>query len=235
MYRVSLITPTYNECHNVRPLAEEIFRVIERSRDIDLEMIIVDDASPDGTGEAAEELGRDLPVKVVHRPKKMGLGSAVMDGFAASDRPILGVMDGDLSHDPVILPDLIHLLSSYDVSIGSRFGTGSSVENWPIHRKLVSRCGVSAAKWIVNSEDPLSGYFVLRGTVVDGLKLTSSGYKILFEILVKGSYKGTVSVPYTFRDRKYSASKLNLKEYILFLKQVIVFIWLKKISGRLEK
>ena len=106
-FRVSLITPTYNERQNIALLAEEIFQVIDREPDIDLELIVVDDNSPDGTGEAAEELTGKFPVKVVHRAGKLGLGSAVMAGFGESDRTYLGVIDADLSHDPSELPKLI--------------------------------------------------------------------------------------------------------------------------------
>ena len=137
-FEISLITPTYNERPNIIPLAEEIFEVIDGEADIDLELIIVDDNSPDGTGEAAEGLVERFPVKVVHRAGKLGLGSAVMEGFRESKRPYLGVIDADLSHDPTELPRLIHGLGEHDITIGSRFGETSQVEEWAWHRKMIS-------------------------------------------------------------------------------------------------
>lgn len=223
-FRVSLVTPTYNERDNVVPLAEEIFGVLVDAPDIDLELIVVDDNSPDGTGDAAEALTDRFPVKVVHRAGKLGLGSAVMTGFAESDRHLLGVIDADLSHDPVILPELIRGLAKHDLTMGSRFGETSEVEKWALHRKMISVIGVGLARLLTGAEDPLSGYFFLHRKVIDGeFELTSGGYKILFEILVKGSYRSHCSKPFVFRNRQFSDSKLNLREHLLFAKQILVF------------
>ncbi len=155
----SLITPTYNECENVALLAEEIFQVIAEETDIDLELIVVDDNSPDGTGAAAEELKERYPVQVIHRAGKLGLGSAVMEGFRLSERPYLGVIDADLSHDPSILPILIHGLRQCDLAMGSRFGETSRVEKWAWHRKLISKVGVGMARLLSGAEEAGSGDF----------------------------------------------------------------------------
>ncbi|MBI2501631.1 MAG: polyprenol monophosphomannose synthase [Candidatus Latescibacteria bacterium] len=221
--RVSLITPTYNERENIALLAQEIFETLKPAPDIDLELIVVDDNSPDGTGQVAEALVAQYPVKVVHRPGKLGLGSAVMAGFARSDRPFLGVIDADLSHDPAILPQLIHGLREYDLTSGSRFGLTSRVEKWAWHRKMISMVGVGAARLLTGAEDPLSGYFFLHREVIEGLELTSSGYKIFLEILVKGHWSRLLSVPFVFRNRQFSSSKLNLREHLLFAKQLLYF------------
>ena len=221
--RVSLITPTYNEKENVAPLAAEIFETLAVYPHIDLELIVVDDNSPDGTGQAAEALKDQYPVQVIHRPGKLGLGSAVMEGFARSERPYLGVIDADLSHDPVILPQLINGLNEYDITIGSRFGSSSHVEDWALHRKLISLIGVSCARLITGVEDPLSGYFFLHRSVLESVNLTSSGYKILLEILVKGRYQTHHSIPFVFRNRQFSRSKLNMREHLLFSKQILYF------------
>lgn len=221
--RVSLITPTYNERENIPILAEEIFSVIGSEPDIDVELIVVDDNSPDGTGEVAEGLKDTYPLQVVHRAGKLGLGSAVMEGFALSDREYIGVIDADLSHDPSILPQLIHGLREYDITIGSRFGETSKVEKWALHRRLTSLTGVGFARLLTGVEDPLSGYFFLHRVGLGDLELTSSGYKILLEILVKGQIKTHMSVPFIFRNRQFSQSKLNAKEYVLFAKQLLYF------------
>lgn len=221
---VSLVTPTYNERQNVEPLAEEIFGLLSSCDDIDLELIIVDDNSPDGTGEAAEALTERFPVRVVHRAGKLGLGSAVMEGWRQSNRPYLGVIDADLSHDPAILAGLVRGLRQHDLTMGSRFGKTSYVEKWALHRKLISFVGVGMARLITGAEDPLSGYFFLRREVIGGdFQLTSSGYKILLEILVKGRYTSHSSTAFVFRNRQFSASKLNWREHALFLKQILVF------------
>ena len=221
--RVSLITPTYNERENIPILAEEIFSVIATEPDIDMELIVVDDNSPDGTGKVAEGLKDTYPLQVVHRAGKLGLGSAVMEGFALSEREYIGVIDADLSHDPSILPQLIHGLREYDITIGSRFGETSKVEKWALHRRLTSLMGVGFARLLTGVEDPLSGYFFLHRSGLGGLELTSSGYKILLEILVKGRIETHMSVPFIFRNRQFSQSKLNAKEYVLFAKQLLYF------------
>jgi len=231
--RISLITPTYNERENITILAEEIFGVLAEYPEIDLELIVVDDNSPDGTGEVAEALKDRFPVQVVHREGKMGLGSAVMAGFAQSDRDLLGVIDADLSHDPVVLPRLVLGLRDHDLSIGSRYNAESRVEKWPWYRKVISQAGVFFARRLTGVRDPLAGYFFLHRKVIEGMSLTSPGYKILLEILVKGHFERFMEVPFIFRNRQFSSSKLNWTEYYLFAKQLWLF-WLfkKRFSGR---
>jgi dolichol-phosphate mannosyltransferase len=225
---ISLITPTYNECENIALLAEEIFGVLKDHPDIDLELIVVDDNSPDGTGEVAESLKDRYPVQVVHREGKLGLGSAVMAGFERAGRDLLGVIDADLSHDPIVLPQLIYGLRDHDLAIGSRFDADSRVEKWAWYRKLLSQTGVFFARQLTGVQDPLAGYFFLHRRVIDGLSLTSPGYKILLEILVKGQYTSFMEVPFVFRNRQFSSSKLNWTEYYLFAKQLLTFWFLKK-------
>ena len=222
MIKVSVVVPTYNESKNLPLLVQEIFDVIDKEK-IDLEFIIVDDNSPDGTGQVAEELGKQYPVRVIRRAGKLGLGSAVIEGFRLSDREVMGVMDGDLSHDPAILNELILSLGENDITIGSRFQEGSVVEKWALWRKILSKIGVGITKLVTGAKDPLSGYFFLKRSVISDVNLTTKGYKILFEILTKGKYKRIKEFPYMFRMRKYSNSKLNHKEYILFLAQVVEY------------
>lgn len=222
MKRVSLIIPTYNEADNLKPLIEEIESVVDANK-FDVEFIIVDDNSPDDTGAVAEQLKSIHQVRVIHRSGKMGLGSAVIVGFQESSREYLGVMDADLSHDPRILNSMLESLEINDIAIGSRFEAGSSVEQWKWWRKLTSYIGVFFARIISGAKDPLSGYFVMRRSVIDGVNLETQGYKILFEILVKGNWKSIREFPYTFRIRERSASKLNGKEYLLFGKQIIEY------------
>ena len=220
---ISLITPTYNERENIALLAKEVFSVLDGNTEIDLELIIVDDNSPDGTGDIAEELCEKFRVKVVHRSGKLGLGSAVMEGFKKSDREYLGVIDADLSHDPIVLPDLIMGLRDFDLTIGSRYDADSKVEKWPWYRKMISQTGVFLAQKLTGVQDPLAGYFFLRREVLGNMTLTSPGYKILLEILVKGEYRNFLEVPFVFRSRQFSSSKLNVKEYYLFSKQLLLF------------
>jgi dolichol-phosphate mannosyltransferase len=226
MLSVSVIIPTYNEAKNLQPLVEEIYNFIDKTQ-INLEIIFVDDNSPDQTGKIAEELSNKYPVKVIHRAGKLGLGSAVREGFAVATRPILGVMDADLSHDPAILNNLIKSLNDYDIAVGSRFEIGSSVEDWQFGRKLLSEIGVALARKLTNTRDPLSGYFFINRPVIGGINLETTGYKILLEILVKGKFNKVIEIPFNFRMRKFSVSKLNYREYFLFIKQLVEYVWFK--------
>lgn len=216
-------------------LVGEIFNIIDKTQ-IDLELIIVDDNSPDGTGQVAEELSGKFPIKVVHRAGKLGLGSAVREGFKNSDRPILGVMDADLSHDPQNINAMVGLLNDNDIVLGSRFEKGSLVEQWKWWRKIISEIGVAITHILTGVKDPLSGFFFLKREVIDGVPLSSTGYKILLEILIKGKYVQVKELPFQFRIRKFSTSKLDKKEYWLFLKQIIVYSWYKLFAwARLNK
>ncbi|MBP9732119.1 MAG: FkbM family methyltransferase [Candidatus Magasanikbacteria bacterium] len=222
MKLVSIIIPTYNESKNLPLVVEEIFSIAD-TKSFDIEIIVVDDNSPDGTGSVADSLKQKFPVKVIHRAGKLGLGSAVREGFKLSGREILGVMDADFSHDPQILNALLRSLETHDIAIGSRFTIGSTVEKWEWWRKILSQAGVIIARAITGVHDPLSGYFFFNRDVIKNTDLTVSGYKILLEILVKGTFSRVHELPYNFRVRKFSTSKLNSKEYYLFLKQIIIY------------
>ena len=223
---ISLIIPTYNEAKNLPLLLEEIFGVIDRSR-IDLEVIVVDDGSPDGTGAVADGLKKTYPLRVIHRTGKMGLGSAVRAGFAVSTRPYMGVMDADMSHDPAILNELVYSLTDNDIAMGSRFSIGSIVDDWTWWRRGISEVGVALTRLLTGVKDPLSGYFFLRRAVVEHIPLEANGYKILLEILVKGHYERVKEIPFRFRMRKYSTSKLTMREHCLFIGQILLYTWYK--------
>jgi dolichol-phosphate mannosyltransferase len=226
--KVSIVVPTYNEAKNLPLLVEEIFNVVDRGR-FDLELIIVDDNSPDGTGAVAEDLAKSYPVQVIHRSGKLGLGSAVREGFSKSDREVIGVMDADLSHDPGIINTMLGSFQTdgADIVMGSRFEKGSTVEQWKWWRRLISQAGVGITYLLTGVKDPLSGFFFLHRSVLENVKLDTTGYKILLEILVKGNYKKVKEIPFRFRIRKFSTSKLDKKEYWLFLKQIIAYSWYK--------
>lgn len=229
MPTISLIIPTYNEAKNLPLLLEEMAPILSRES---VEFIVVDDNSPDGTADIAEKLKYLYPLRVIKRSGKLGLGSAVRAGFEEAKGEYLGVIDADLSHNPIILPRMIQALrEGADIAIGSRFGDTSQVEGWVWWRKLTSVFGVGAAKILTGTEDPLSGFFLVKRNVITGCSLTTSGYKILLEILVKGNYTVVKEFSFTFRMRKHSTSKLNPKEYILFASQLIQYggwiVWYK--------
>ena len=218
MVAVSLVIPTYNERDNISILAEDIFAIFEKNN-IDAELIIVDDNSPDGTGKIADELAKRYNILVIHRSGKLGLSSAVLEGFKISKGFILGAMDADFSHPIDAIPELLKpLLDNHaEISIGSRYISEGRIENWPSIRRITSKGATLLAKPLTKVKDPMSGFFFIKKDVIFGKKLNPRGYKIALEILVKGSYKNVVEVPIVFTNRKKGKSKLNLKEYLNFI------------------
>lgn len=220
--RISVIVPTYNERENLEELFDRISRALEG---YDYEIIIVDDDSPDGTWEFAQQLGERYPVKVIRRTKEKGLSSAVIRGFGEASGDVFVVMDADLQHPPEVIPELLEAIEDgADIAIASRYVPGGGVKNWYWYRKLISKgaimIGRLALPKIRNVKDPVSGFFALRREVVEGVNLNPVGFKILMEILIKGKYGKVAEVPFTFGLRKAGESKLGTKTMLNYLRHV---------------
>ena len=185
------------------------------------ELVVVDDGSPDGTADVAEQLGRDHPVRVIRRAGKSGLASAVVAGFAEARGEALLVMDADLSHPPEVAPKLVHALDGgADLAVGSRYVAGGATMDWPLKRRVVSRVACLMGNVLVPVRDSTSGFFAMRRGVVEGVKLNPIGFKIGFEVMARGRYGTVVEVPYTFRDRELGASKFGQREIGQYLVQL---------------
>ena len=224
---VSIVVPTYNERERLEHFVRTLVRVLEEAR-LDGEIVIVDDNSPDGTGQLADALAAELPVRVVHRPGKLGLGSAVMAGFAVARGERLGVMDADLSHPPDRVPVLVAALqqSGADIVIGSRYVPGGGTKNWPVSRAMMSRGACLAARLVTPVHDAASGFFVLRRPVIQGVAIKAAGFKICLELLVRGEVGSVLEVPYVFSDRAAGQSKMNYREALGYVVQLVqLFTW----------
>lgn len=223
---VSIVIPTYNESAGIAVLVEKIMERLTRAG-IDGEVVIVDDNSPDGTGDVAEQLKERFPVQVVHRAGKLGLSSAVIDGWKVARGDILGVMDADLSHDPVIVPDLVQAIrdDGCELTVGSRYIPGGSIKNWPLVRLILSKGAVLMARPLTPIRDITSGFFFLKRSVIEGVHLNPIGFKIGLEVFVKGRYKKFREVPYTFVNRAQGESKLSFKEIRNYLVQLVDLVW----------
>jgi len=221
---LSVIVPTYNEKENIPEL---IARVEEALRGVPHEVVVVDDNSPDGTAEVAEELGRLYGnVRVVRRPCKMGLASAGLDGVKVAKGEVIAVLDADLQHPPELLPKMLERVKEgYDVVIASRYVKGGGVKGWSLWRKLVSKVATKLAHLVIPEsrlvKDPMSGFFMFKRSVLKNASLNPTGYKILLEVLVKGRYSSISEVPYLFEPRKRGKSKLGSKEIINYLKHLL--------------
>jgi len=216
---ISIVVPTYNEAQTVPVLARRLGAALAGHQ---WELVVVDDGSPDGTADIAAALAPELPVAVVRRPGKLGLASAVVDGFAAARGDILVVMDADLSHPPESVPALVEAVSAgADLAVGSRYVRGGGVVDWPLRRRIVSRVACLMGNVLVPVRDATSGFFALRRAVVDGVRLNSIGFKIGFEVIARGRYRRAVEVPYTFRDREHGASKFGTREIVSYGVQLL--------------
>jgi dolichol-phosphate mannosyltransferase len=209
---LSIIVPTYNEKENISQLVERIFKVLPENK-IEGEVVIVDDDSPDGTAKVAEGLKSRFNVQVIVRKKERGLASASIRGMEEAKGDILCVMDADLSHPPEVIPEMLRHIEKGEAElvVGSRHVKGGGIENWTFKRKVVSKCASLIARPVTKVKDPMSGFFMFRKDVIEGVDLKPKGYKIGLEIIVKGNYNHLIEVPYVFKNRAYGESKLGAK------------------------
>jgi dolichol-phosphate mannosyltransferase len=217
--RITVVIPTYNEAENLPKLVSALF-----SLPLDLRVLIVDDNSPDGTGKIADELAQAYAgrVEILHRPGKMGLRSAYLNGFQKildGDAQALVQMDADFSHDPSALVDMAKLLESCDVVLGSRYVQGGSVdEQWPIWRKSLSAFGNFYARTILRLplHDVTTGYRIWRRETIQQMpmeRIQSTGYVFLVEMMYLAhclQFK-IGEAPIYFADRRWGKSKMSIK------------------------
>ena len=221
--KFSIVIPTYNEAGGIERLIAMLDSVF-RTHELDGEIVVVDDNSPDGTGAIVERLSATYPVRCLHRPGKMGLSSGVIDGwkFARPDSEAVGAIDADFSHDPQVLPLMVAALASgeYGLAIGSRYVKGGAIKNWPLRRKITSLVAIALAKPLTPVRDITSGYLLVLRSALEGVELDPIGFKIGLEVIAKAHYGKALEVPYVFTDRIAGTSKLNQKEIFNYLRQL---------------
>jgi dolichol-phosphate mannosyltransferase len=213
--RAVICLPTYDERENLAPILTAIHAVEPR-----VDVLVVDDNSPDGTGELADELAaRDPRIRVLHRPGKQGLGRAYLAAFQwalARGYELVLEMDADFSHDPAHLPTLLAATKGADLVLGSRYVAGGRTVSWGAGRKLVSRGGSLYARTIlgVPVRDLTGGFKCFRREVLEAIDLptvTSTGYAFQIELTFRALRRGfrVVEVPITFADRRIGQSKMS--------------------------
>jgi dolichol-phosphate mannosyltransferase len=213
--RVLVVIPTYNEADNVKIIVDRLRRAVPQ-----VDILIADDNSPDGTGRIADELtAGDERVHVLHRPGKQGLGAAYVAGFGwAREHGYEAVveMDADGSHAPEELPRLLDALSEADAVLGSRYVPGGTVVNWPTSRMLISRSGNLYVRMALGMpfRDATGGYRAYRMPVLDKMEIdsvSSQGYCFQVDLAWRAYRQGfrVTEVPITFADRERGASKMS--------------------------
>ena len=216
--QVCVIIPTYNERENITELTSRILAL-----DIDASVIIVDDNSPDGTGEIADDLARqNSGIKVIHRSGKLGLGTAYLAGFKlglaeGADRLI--TMDADFSHDPAYIPALVALADHFHITIGSRYVPQGGVRNWELQRRFLSWGANAFARTLLGlkATDCTAGFRCYHREVLENIELDrifSNGYSFLVEMLFRCQRQGyTVGeIPIIFANRVRGQSKISQRE-----------------------
>jgi dolichol-phosphate mannosyltransferase len=234
-----VVLPTYNERENLEAIAAAILEALPGST-----LLVVDDSSPDGTGELADALAAGNPrIRVHHRPGKQGLGRAYLDGFGVVLEGGAGIviqMDADWSHDPAALPGLVEplLAGRADLVIGSRYAKGGAVTDWGLARRAISRGGSVFARLVLGlGPRDLTGGFkawraeTLRAVPFEGIR--AGGYVFQIEMTYRASRLGArvVEVPITFRDRRLGQSKMS-RRIIVEALFVVIGLRLDELRGR---
>ncbi|HET8743280.1 MAG TPA: polyprenol monophosphomannose synthase [Gaiella sp.] len=239
--RAVVCVPTYDERENLEPLVRALGEVLDASRD---RVLVIDDGSPDGTGELADRLAGELPwLGVLHRPRKEGIGRAYLAGFARAletDAELVLEMDCDFSHDPGDVPRLIAACENgADVALGSRWVDGGGTENWGITRRLISRGGSLYARLVlgVPVRDLTGGFKCFRRGVLETIDrdaIAARGYGFQIEGTYRALRAGfrVVEIPITFVDRRVGQSKMSSAIVLEAMRQVPVLRW-KALRGRL--
>ena len=230
--KLTLVIPTYNEAANIESLCSSLVEVFSKNN-IDYEVIVVDDNSPDQTWKTVQSIAaKDNRIKVIRRTNERGLATAVIAGWKCAKGDILAVMDGDLQQPPETIPLLLNKFNEdnlIDIVIASRNIKGAIASHRSAWRGFVSWLGTSISifllpKLLAQVSDPMSGFFILRKEVINNKVLTPWGYKILLEVLAKGSYRKIAEIPYVFAERKKGGSKAGIKQYL------ISFIYLLRLN-----
>ena len=217
--RVVVCLPTYNERDNLEPMVRALDDVFRR-HELDARVLVIDDSSPDGTGELADRLtGEFRFLSVLHRPKKEGLGPAYLAGFVwalATDADRMVEMDCDFSHDPEDLPRLIAATENADLALGSRYVQGGGTRNWGLGRQAVSRFGSLYARILLGGgiRDLTGGFKCFRRSVLEGIgleRISTKGYAFQIETTYRALKAGSrvVEVPIVFSERETGTSKMS--------------------------
>lgn len=235
--RVMVIIPTHDELDNVRELIPKVLAVGPN-----IEVLVVDDASPDGTGDHVEEMGRSIPrVHCIRRPAKMGLGSAYRDGFRYALEhgvDLIFEMDADFSHDPAEIPKFLEAAQSADLVLGSRYLDGVTVVNWPLRRLMLSYTANLVSRLVTGLpvKDATGGYKCFRRAVLESIdlgRIKSDGYSFQIEVSWHAWRMGfrIAEIPILFVDRRVGISKMN-RRIIREAMVLVIRLGLARLLGR---
>jgi dolichol-phosphate mannosyltransferase len=220
--KFALVVPTLNEAANVVAVLDRAREALSGLR-LPWEILVVDDNSTDGTAEAVRAYSEThAGIHLVERHAQKGLAGAITYGWEHTDADLIGVMDADLQHPPELLPELVIKVSQgSDIAIASRYLHADSMQAWSLPRRTISRLSVLASKPVqrphLRVSDPMSGFFVLRRTCIEGIHFQPEGFKLLLEILAKGDIRSVAEMPFKFGLRSRGKSKANGMTAVYYL------------------
>ncbi|MFZ1897655.1 glycosyltransferase [Methanoregula sp.] len=223
MYDLTVIIPTFKEESNIGTIIESVDAVFSRNA-INGEILVIDDNSPDRTIELVREFQKTKQhLSLVVRTEDPGLSQSVVEGFRKARSDIFLVIDADLSHPPALIPVMLEgIRAGNDIVIGSRYMEGGGIKKWPLKRRIISKGATFLGRLLFPEiHDPVSGFFAVKKSVVVRAPLRPRGYKILLEVLGKGTWLKANEIPFEFVDRATGSSKLGRRTIIEYAGQVI--------------
>jgi dolichol-phosphate mannosyltransferase len=223
MYDLTVIIPTFKEESNIGTIISEVETVLSRNA-INGEILVIDDNSPDRTIEIVRNLKKSKPnLNLIVRKEDPGLSQSVVEGFRQAQSDVFLVIDADLSHPPNHIPKMLaEIRAGNDIVIGSRYMEGGGIKKWPLKRRIISKGATFLGRLLFPEiRDPVSGFFAIKKSVVKHAPLKPRGYKILLEVLGKGTWKTAKEIPFEFVDRAVGSSKLGLRTITDYAAQVI--------------
>ena len=237
MPKALVCIPTYNEIENIEKIIPKIL-----SMDDEIEVLIIDDNSPDGTGDKVEEMmSENKRIHLIKRPGKMGLGTAYVEGFKYAIKnnfDLVFEMDADFSHDPNTIPSFLEAIKDNDLVLGSRYINGINVLNWPMKRLLLSYFANVYTKIVTGMKinDATGGFKCFRIEVLKSIdldKIKSNGYSFQIEMTFKAWKKGfrIKEIPIIFMDRQLGTSKMNKK----IIHEAIFMVWKLRFRSLFKK
>jgi len=218
----ALVVPTLNEAGNIRRLLTQVQNALDPTG-VSYEIVVVDDDSTDETPNIVRAYAQDHPgVRLISRRGEKGLAGAVIRGWQSSNADWMGVIDADLQHPPGVLPDLLQAMSEgSDIAIASRYAAKDGVRGWNPIRVAISRISTWATLPFqpkgMRVKDPMSGFFIVRRDVIEGIAFETKGFKLLLEILVRGRIRCAREIPFHFGQRHAGKSKASTTVAIHYL------------------
>lgn len=223
---LSVVVPTYNEAGNIGPFLEALRVDLDTVPAGEYEVIVVDDESPDGTGDIALAISAGWPnLRVVRRAGERGLARAVVWGWQAARGDVLATINADFQHPPSILPRMLRKIENVDLVVATRYAAEGSVGRFPLHRQLLSASARRVGKLLLPTvfgrvTDPLSGCYMFRREAIEDIELRPTGFKTLIEVLARGRVGNVAECGYTMEKRRNGRSHVRLRHWLQYVGQL---------------